>query len=380
MFRRKRQSAKVIELPELRDVTLAPAAPSPAAAAQEDLMRRWIAFAGMQQRVIKTLVAEIQQTSAVVETEAENLSGRFQRLAISADQQTSRVESLSKLAIGIEVDGEMIPIDRVAGLLDETLSDVVEKILMLSKDAMSMVYALSELNANVDRVDTCMEELGKINRTTNMLALNARIEAERAGIAGAAFRVVAGEVRELSGATQRLSVDMETELSAVTQGIANGHATLQRVATIDMSQNLLAKDRLEALMQALVRRSQNLNDTVGAAVKEAEVISADVTGMVTGIQFQDRTRQRLEHVVDTLHVVDQALDELKESTAAALSPHAGGPVDDTEWVTKLLDRFTLGELRARFVAQILEGKQPAEPAHAQQAELAPSESGTIELF
>ncbi|MGJ4995357.1 methyl-accepting chemotaxis protein [Bradyrhizobium sp. HKCCYLS3077] len=344
---------------------------------QDDLLRRWIAFGGMQQRVIRTLVGEIQQTSAIVETEADSLSGRFQRLAVCAGQQTERVESLSRLAIGIEVDGEAVAIDRIAGLLEETLSDVVEKILLLSKDAMSMVYALSELNANVNRVDSCMEELNKINRVTNMLALNARIEAERAGAAGAAFRVVAGEVRELSGATQRLSVDMDTELKAVTEGIANGHATLQRVATIDMSQNLMAKDRLELLMNALIQRSSNLNEVVAEAMKEAETISADVAGMVTGIQFQDRTRQRLEHVVDTLRVVDEALDELKTTTEQTLDVPVAELSTDNEWVKAMLDRFTLGEMRSRFVAQILEGRQPADPG---ETAVAPLDTGTVELF
>ncbi|WP_240535809.1 methyl-accepting chemotaxis protein [Bradyrhizobium sp. STM 3809] len=376
MFKWRHHSAAAPKLAESEAPPLAPVAPAEPAR-HDELMRRWISFAAMQQRVIRTLVSEIQQASAVVETEADNLSGRFRRLAICAEQQTARVDDLSKLAIGIEVDGEVVPIDRIAGLLEETLSDVVEKILLLSKDAMQMVYALSELNSNVDKVDSCMEELSKINRTTNMLALNARIEAERAGRAGAAFRVVAGEVRELSGATARLSTDMETELKAVTDGIANGHETLKRVATIDMSQNLLAKDRLEVLMSALIRRSASLASVVGDAMKEAEVISADVSAMVTGIQFQDRTRQRLEHVVDTLHVVDEALDELKETTMESLPPAAEGQELDTEWVKKLLDRFTLGDLRARFVAQILDGEQPAEamPADGESAN-----SGTVELF
>jgi methyl-accepting chemotaxis protein len=378
MFNRKRAKAAVAEQPV---PALVPQPPTEdEQAPQADLLRRWMSLAGMQQRVIKALVAEIQQTSTFVETEADSLSGRFQRLAVCAEQQTARVESLSQLAVGIEVDGETVAIDKIAGLLEATLSDVVEKILLLSKDSMSMVYALSELNANVGRVDNCMTELNQINRTTNMLALNARIEAERAGIAGAAFRVVANEVRELSRTTQDLAVAMDGELKAVTDGIASGHATLQRVATIDMSQNLLAKDRLEVLMSSLIRRSDSLTQVVTDAIKEAEIISADVDGMVTGIQFQDRTRQRLEHVVDTLHVVDQALEELKETTGAHLPSTSGGSQMDVEWVKKLLDRFTLGELRARFVAQIIEGVSVSGAEEELEASSAPSSSGSIELF
>jgi methyl-accepting chemotaxis protein len=350
------------------------------AAPQTELLQRWMSLADMQQRVIQALVSEISSTSGFVEAEAEALSGRFQRLVLSADQQTARVESLTNLAIGIEVEGELVPIDRIAGLLEATLSDVVEKILLLSKDSMSMVYALDELNINVIRVDNCMKQLGGINRTTNMLALNARIEAERAGSAGAAFRVVAQEVRELSKVTQQVALSMQAELKTVTEGIASGHTTLRRVATIDMSDNMLAKDKLEVLLSALVRRTDSLTTIVSDALREAEVMAADVGGMVTGIQFQDRMRQRLEHVVDTLQVIDQAIEELKDSSLAAVPALAAGATPDLEWVKRLLERFTMSEMRSRFVAQLLEGKQTGELPDDKSETSGPSKSGSVELF
>jgi methyl-accepting chemotaxis protein len=344
------------------------------------LLRRWMSLADMQQRVIQALVAEITNTSRFVETEAETLSASFQRLAISAQQQTARVDSLTNLAQGIEVEGKIVPIDAIAGLLEGTLSDVVGKILLLSKDSMSMVFALDELNANVQRVDQCMEQLNGINNTTNMLALNARIEAERAGTAGVAFRVVANEVRELSKTTQSLAATMKGELKALTDGIASGQATMRRVATIDMSDNVLAKERLEVLLTALVNRSANLGTIVADAVKESGVISADVDGMVTGIQFQDRMRQRLEHVVDTLHVVDQAIEEVKRNTTADIPELAGAGAPDMDWVKKLLERFTMSEMRARFVAQLVDGEPPADPCDDTSGGSGPSSSGSIELF
>lgn len=344
-----------------------------------ELLQRWMSLAAMQQRVIQALVTEIAQTSGFVETEADALSGRFQRLAVSAEQQTARVESLTNLATGIEIEGKIVPIDEITSLLEGTLGDVVEKILHLSKDSMSMVYALDELKTNVERVEKCMGQLDGVNSTTNMLALNARIEAERAGTSGLAFRVVADEVRELSKVTQGLAASMRSELKGLTDGIAHGQATLQRVATIDLSDNILAKERLGILMKGLMRRSTSLATIVADAVNEAAMISADVDGMVTGIQFQDRTRQRLEHVIDTLHVIDQALEEIKSSSATRL-PELADAVPDVEWVKKLLERFTMSEMRARFVAQLLDGERPADLPEKNSGNSAPSTSGSMELF
>lgn len=372
---RKATAMPVAASPLASPVRFEDTAPPPHSA----LLQRWISLAEMQQRVIQALVSEITGTSSFVETEADALSGHFQRLAVSAQQQTDRVESLTNLATGIEIEGKIVPIAQIAGLLESTLSDVVEKILHLSKDSMSMVYALDELRANVQRVEKCMEKLNGVNSTTNMLALNARIEAERAGSAGLAFRIVADEVRELSKLTQGLAASMKSELKGLTDGIDHGHATLQRVANIDLSGDMLAKDRLKVLMEALVRRNSSLETIIADAVKEAGIISADVDGMVTGIQFQDRTRQRLEHVVDTLHVVDRALEEIKSSTTTSL-PELVGATTDIEWVKKLLERFTMGEMRARFVAHLLDGERPDDLAVDMSGKIAPSSSGSAELF
>jgi methyl-accepting chemotaxis protein len=186
-------------------------------------------------------------------------------------------------------------------------------------------------------------------------------------------------VQELSKATDGLSREMQAEIRTVTTGIADGQATLQRVATIDMSENIMAKDRLEVLLSALVDRSDNLSSIVADAVREAGQISSDVDGMVTGIQFQDRTRQRLEHVVDTLHVIGQALEDIKGRTKAVVPELSSEAGTDVEWVKALLNKFTMSELRARFVAQLLDGKQAGEIADAPAADV-PAVSGSIELF
>lgn len=343
------------------------------------LLHRWMSLASMQQRVIEILAAEITRTSEFVETEADHLSEQFQRLAVNAQQQTARVESLTELAMGIEVEGKTIRIDEVAKMFEGTLGEVVSKILLLSKDSMAMVYALDTLGDSVRNVGKCNANIDLINGTLNMLALNARIEGERAGVAGAAFRVVANEVYELSKTTKTLAGTMKSEIAIMTGGITSSHDTLKRVATVDMSTNMLVKEQLEGLLEALVERNQGLEILVAEAAKQSGAISADIDGMVTGIQFQDRTKQRLEHVVDTLRVIGQALAELRSNTSIEVPGTEDISDSDMEWVKQLLSGYTMSEMRERFVSQILDGK-PADWGDDTTAKGGPSESGSMELF
>lgn len=378
MFGLKRAQPFAADAPPLAPA----AAPAPHGGepqpSQVALLQRWISLAEMQQRVLRVLAAEVTRTSNDVEAEADALSVRFRRLAASAEQQTVRVDSLTRLAGAVEVEDKAVPVIDIAGLLATTLESVVEKILMLSKDSMTMVYLLDEIGGCVDKVRNCMTRLDKINKTTNMLALNARIEVARAGEAGAAFRVVADEVRDLSSATQSLFTAMNTELNAVIEGVEGGKVTLKRVATVDLSDNILAKNRLEQLLAALVDRGHSLESIVASAVREAGQISDDVGGMVTGIQFQDRTKQRLEHIVDTLNVMGRALDDIRRETLTEIPEGAAGGEPDIGYIKDLLKDFTMSELRQRFVEQLVEGKPIDHPEKGSSDHAVPG--GTIELF
>jgi len=163
----------------------------------------------------------------------------------------------------------------------------------------------------------------------------------------------------------------------VTEGIATGNATLQRVATVDLSNNILAKERLEVLLGALLRRGNVLEGIVAEAVSEAGLISADVDGMITGLQFQDRARQRLEHVIDALSVIGEALEVNRQNTAGVAPELRELAPSDMAWVTGLLNRFTMSEMRSRFAAELLRGTPDAE-AHREAVN--DGAQGSIELF
>lgn len=354
------------------------AAPAPDAAALK-IVERWLALAEMQRRTLKVLSGEVTGASGIVEHYAVNLSGQFRGLADNARSQMTSLDEVLGYANTVEVNGQKIPLSDIAKLLGDTLQDVVSKILGLSKEAMKMIYALDDVAKNVDSVNQRIVDIEKINKQSNLVALNATIEAVRAGEAGKTFKVVANEVRDLAKSTHTLAESMREQVGAIVKGIHDGHETLKQVATIDMSVNISAKDRLDELMVGLIDRNTQVGRIVADSSKTAEDISKSVSGLVTDLQFQDRTKQRLEHVVDTLAVITDALAELREETFREMPGISRDVQPDYEWLKGVLSHFTLSEMRERFVAQLLTGEAGGDRAEKHAADKSEG-GGDIELF
>jgi len=356
------------------------AGPSPREQQLEGLLSRWMSLAAVQQRVLETLCAEVSDTSSIVENESNTLSTHFQEIATEAQGQFERVDAVTKISNTIEVAGEQVPISEITSILGQVLDDTVSKILLLSQTAMSMVYGLSEVKENVAEVEACLGRIDAITRLTNILALNATIEAARAGDAGKGFAVVANEVKELAKTTRALAETMHAEISKIVSSVESSHTALQQVATTDMSENMSAKDRLDHLVSGLVHRTDTTGALIGTAAVAAQKLTASINAIVVGMQFQDRAKQRLQHVIDTLTFIKDAAQELRGESSSITVARSDEPLAaDIDWLKRLVKRYTLDEVRSRFIAQAIEGKSGDSGISDPQSTQARS-AGSIELF
>jgi methyl-accepting chemotaxis protein len=263
----------------------------------------------------------------------------------------------------------------VVASFDDALSSIIQKILLLSQNAMSMVYAFDEVGKSMAEVDRCIGEVDRINSQTRMLAVNARIEAARAGAVGRTFSVISDEVRSLSTSTQRLAETMRTHVTAVRNGLQDSHKALRKVATVDMSDNILAKDKLDAMVDMFVQRSARMGAIAAEASVDAQDISHQVGQAITTLQFQDRVSQRLEQVMDTLQVTGDVVARLQEDTAGTLTHSSDESSQETAWLHELASRYRLAEMHSAFVAQVIEGREDADPGDD-----TATEAGSIDLF
>jgi methyl-accepting chemotaxis protein len=347
-------------------------------AAIKELLLDWMSLATVQQRVLDQIGREISITSNYVEHHVVDLSSNFHKLTRAALDQSSRVDVLAGIAGSLNVDGESVSIDEVASLLDASLSTAGTKMSQITSNANTLVDTMSDLSQTAADAQKSVTEINKINAQTKLLALNATIEAARAGDAGAGFKVVADEVKNLSTETMNLAERIQAHVQSLVQGIEQSGKRLKAVSIEDAGDSEGTRTKLGQLITAVRARDEQITPVIEEASQAARDISKNISGLVQGIQFQDRTTQRLQHTVDALSFMKEASASMAQRTQSALPDLEVGEERILTSMQALMKRFTLGEVRDRFVASVLAGDKPA-PLQ-DDASVATSNAGDVELF
>ena len=178
----------------------------------------------------------------------------------------------------------------------QTLESFVDNIVGTSKTAVGLVETMDTINSQVSSVLNILGEIESISKQTNLLALNAAIEAARAGEAGRGFAVVADEVRALSQRTNQFSSEIRSHMDGVHDSLRHAQSDIQAVASMDMNFALQSKQRVQDTMVKLEKVNQGTGSIAMAIDGHAEQVAHEVNNAVTALQFQDVTSQILEQV------------------------------------------------------------------------------------
>ena len=326
-----------------------------------ELVGRWVGLSGLQVWAMETLCDEIQVVSDLVETSVGEISTRFQNLAANSKTQSERVALLTGGAAAIEFDGSKMTLSEVFHQIDGHLHDVTERIDQTSKHSAAMVNKLDDVVADVDGVVEMIAEIEAINKKTNLLSMNAKIEAARAGEAGKGFAVVSDEVKGLSQSVNELAENMRARISAVSDGLAAGREQFREIADVDKSENSLLKDRVTGLMQSIEAQNEKFEAALEASDTLSKDVSRDIATVITSLQFQDRTAQRLQSIMDVLALLNKAVQKLQsESGPDGRSPVQAVELDEA-WYDDIIDQLTLGEMRKRFLSSMVRQEKPEDP-------------------
>lgn len=264
-------------------------------------------------REVSLQVSEIRgevDRSQVIFTEAiGKLITSFQHL----NSQVQRQQQLGMEVIAPDTNGEGGGgFHAFAKKTSDTLRQFVDSVIENSRLAMSVVEMSDRISSQMREVRGVLGEIEGIAKQTNLLALNAAIEAARAGEAGRGFAVVADEVRDLSGRTNHFSQQIRGSLSKMQVTIEATETAINKMAGQDMSFALTSKGDVEQAMIGIEGVNLRNGQTMAELNLIAEQVEVSINQAIVSLQFQDMVTQLLGHVTRRLDVLDEiAADEEK---------------------------------------------------------------------
>ena len=291
---------------------------------------------------VESLVGDLDRARAILHDAVPGLVRSFNGLRTELRAQHEEITKVSvQLRGGSGTTGFLLQMGK---LVDGFVQDLVT----VSHHSMRLVDRVEQLDTEVNGIVTRVNRIETLAKETRFIALNARIEAHRAGDAGRTFRVVADEVKSLADDSTTFAGEIREVVGRCRERLAESKVAVGQLASHDMTGALEAqKHVLETLRQ--------LDDTNAKVAEALGRFERHVDEAIRVLQFEDIMTQMLSSIGVRLHgVKDLWLSWL--AAEQANSPAAWEALSGT-----------------------LEAQRPTleRPAIAQQTSM---NQGTVELF
>ncbi|MBF0144597.1 MAG: hypothetical protein HQL84_00745 [Magnetococcales bacterium] len=276
-------------------------------------------IANEYRRQLESVRSEMGQVRNLVQDAIGKLTDSFNGLRDSSDHQLNLVTSLTtSMDMGKEHDGgqggtegKKVNIRGFVSETDKILRTFVDHIILVSRQSMEMVHRIDELSSQMNEVVELLHDINGIAEQTNVLSLNARIVAARAGQAGEAFSVVASEVRKLARNSHEFSDRINSVVRKSKKNIEQAKGIIEVMASKDMSFAIESKGRVDEMMTEVSEIDRFTEETIHKVTQLADQISMQVGTAVMSMQFEDMVTQlshSMEKKFDILESFSQTMD------------------------------------------------------------------------
>ena len=244
---------------------------------------------------LRDMIGKIAQTADLLASATEELSASAEQMAHGSQESSSQT---SQVATAVEqMSATVMEVAKNSSQAAESAKKTSEtaakggEIVTLTIDGMNRIaeavqkssYTIQTLGANSNQIGEIIAVIDDIADQTNLLALNAAIEAARAGEQGRGFAVVADEVRKLAERTTKATKEIAAMIKSI-QSDTSGAVASMESGTGEVERGVEMTRKAGEALKEIVNNVQHVSDTIGQIATAAEEQSAAAEQISTSIE------------------------------------------------------------------------------------------------